>query len=110
MVVGLCASVIPCIGSTRSICRAGVDLRESRLSLVPYFLNHRKFLEQTGESFIPWHTKLPSLSCGKARLFLDLHISITIPTPPTRIPNLTTLHPTLAIDYFLSRLLGPLSK
>src|SRR4051794_40899371 len=70
----------------------------------------RKFLEQTGESFIPWHTKLPSLSCGKARVFFDPHISITIPTPPTRIPNLTTLHPTLAIDFFPSRLLGPLSK
>src|ERR1700733_3760948 len=60
-----CASCNLCIGHTRGICRAGVDLGESRLSLVPSFLNDQKILEQTGESFIPWHTMLPSLSCDK---------------------------------------------
>jgi hypothetical protein len=77
-----------------------VDLGESRLSLVPSFLNDQKFLEQTGESFIPWHTMLPSLSCEQANLFLDPHISITIPNTSHSDPYLTTLHPTPAIDYF----------
>src|SRR5947209_18731816 len=80
---GPCASCNLCIGRTRGICRAAVDLGESRPSLVPSFLNDQKILEQTGESFIPWHTMLPSLSCEQV---LDQHISIAIPTPPTQIP------------------------
>ena len=108
-VSGPCASCNLCISYTRDICRAGMGVGETRLSLVPSFLNDQKILEQTGESFISWHTKLPSLSCASPfipRLAYQHHD----PNTSHSDPYLTTLHPTPAIDYFLSRLLGPLPK
>jgi hypothetical protein len=86
-VSGPCASVIYVLSILGGICRAGVDLRES-----PGFPSShlssttRKFLEQTWGKLHSLAYEAPKPFVRQARLFLHPHISITIPTPPTRIP------------------------
>src|SRR3954471_17981337 len=99
-----CASVIYVLPILGGICRPGVgSARKPRLSLVPSFLNNQKiFGADLG--------KLHSLAYEGSRLFLHPHIQHHDPNTSYSDPYLTTLHPTLAIDYFPSRLLGRLSK